>query len=184
MGKSPDASKVPDEALMERYVKGDVGAFEVLFDRYTWPIASLLYRRSGDVHLAESLTQQTFLQIIEARDRFDPARPFHAWIYTIANNLLRNELARSARSPLVEGEFNETLQRDETPTPEELADLAETRTRLLAALDQLPDDQREVIIQHEIEGLTHREIAHLTGEPVGTLRSRLFRAIERLRDML
>ena len=170
-----------DEHLMVCYQRGDIDAFALLYDRYSALIASYLHRMSGSADLAEALAQETFLRVVEHRDRFDPARRFRSWLYTIARNLLRDEWKRRSRSPVGDESFETELAAGSSPSPAELAELSEDRARLLRALGELPAAQREVVILHEFERLTCREIAEMTEEPVGTIRSRIFHALSALR---
>ena len=139
---------------------------------------------SGRSDLSESLTQEAFVRVIESRDRFDPSRSFRAWLYTIARNLLRDEWKRQSRSPLVDQELDEAMNAGAAPGPEELAVLSEERGRLLQAIARLPANQREVLMLHEFDRLTHREIAEMRGEPAGTIRSQFFYALNALRSAL
>src|SRR5260370_7516095 len=176
-----------DEALMVAYQKGDRRAFETLFSRYEDRVFGYFARMFGDRLLAEALFQRTFLHFPPARARYDPARPFASWIFSIASNLRKDELNHRVRRP---GDASRGAPED---APERAGTSADPEARLLAreravrvegALAKLPDSQREVIILHKLEGFSFPEIANALGEEVEAVKARACRGSRPLPGVL
>ena len=179
-----DLKALPDEALFERYQDGDDRAFTHLVHRYEPLIKGFLFKRLKDEERVRDLTQDTFLRVHRARDRYDSARKFSTWIYTIASNLLKNEYRNRSRrretafsdlrkesGPMRAVEFE-----SEEPDPEQLAYEGELREAIDQAIENLDDHHRIPFVMREVEDRTYEEISHAIGVPVGTVKSRLFRA--------
>lgn len=177
-----------DEALFAFYQEGDEGAFEQLVVRYEPLIAGFLFKRLRDEERVRDLTQDTFLRVHRARGRYDPNRKFSTWIYTIASNLLKNEYRNRARrkettfSNLGKDEaraggglYSGVLESDQ-PNPEQLAYAGELREAIDRAIEQLEDHHRIPFVMREVEDRSYEEISDAIGVPVGTVKSRLFRA--------
>jgi RNA polymerase sigma-70 factor (ECF subfamily) len=172
------AEATSDEGLMAAYVRGDVGAFRQLFDRYAPLLLRLLSRDLADAGWSQDLVQQTFLRLHRARFDYRPESNLRPFLVTIALNLKREHLRASRRRPL-------TPLHDEPPSAARAADeaLAERRSaRVIAeAVGALPAAQREVITLHWFEGLTFPEIAEILGTTTVAARVRAHRGYERLR---
>jgi len=179
-----------DEALVARYRRGDVAAFEVLLDRHRQGVFRFLSRFVGDDARAEDLAQDCWMRFIDAAPRWNPEGRFKTWIYAVARNLATDESRRAAHrvyAPLdapVRGRPVGEVVPSGGRAPEDAAGDAELRPRLLRAIGALPDDQREVFLLREYEGIPFAEIAGITGAPVPTVKSRMRYALEALRRAL
>lgn len=174
-----------DSGLVQAHLRGDSRAFEVIVERYQVRLLNFVYRIVGDRERAEDLVQEAFIRVHRHLARFDRAKKFSTWIYTIASNLAKNELRNRARSPLV---LFTTLapQWDDEERPLEFEDVnaqpdEEFRRRhLREAVDQsvakLPAHHRDVFVLRELEGRSYEEIAEITHCNLGTVKSRLNRA--------
>ena len=184
-----------DEDLMRYCQEGDEYAFAELFRRYEGPALSFICRMIGDRNRTEALGQEAFLRIFKDAKRYEYPRSFSTWFYTIVRNLCKNELRWRSRHPTVSIEENlshagghdpEALHigdnlHSSTTTPLDQLVGDELTRKLEAALDGLPDLEREILILNRFQGLKYREIAEVVGLPVGTVRSRMHVALERLR---
>jgi RNA polymerase sigma-70 factor (ECF subfamily) len=172
-----------DKKLVERVQKGDKGAFDLLVLKYQHKIVNLIMRYVRDPELALDIAQEAFIKAYRALPRFRGDSAFYTWRYRIAVNTAKNHLAAQRRRPMdVELDLQDPEQYDlhaklkETDTPEGVAlsdELQETVERAIAAL---PEDLRTAIILRELEGMSYEEIAETMECPVGTVRSRIFRA--------
>jgi RNA polymerase sigma-70 factor, ECF subfamily len=182
---APDA----DAPLIERVKQGDVKAFEMLVVKYQRRIERLIGRMVRDVDLVPDIAQETFIRAYRAIPRFRGESAFYTWLYRIAVNTAKKALMELKRDPLVsESALASRDDDDETSRVEsELSD-GETPDAVLAskqiaaavnsAIESLSEDLRQAITLREIEGLSYEEIAELMNCPIGTVRSRIFRARE------
>jgi RNA polymerase sigma-70 factor (ECF subfamily) len=179
-----DLEGLPDEALFERYQDGDDRAFTQLVNRYEPLIKGFLFKRLKDEERVQDLTQDTFLRVHRARERYDSGRKFSTWIYTIASNLLKNEYRNRSRrretafSDLrAEGDAPRPIEfESDAPDPERSAYRGELREAIADAIERLEDHHRIPFVMREVEDRTYEEISEAIGVPVGTVKSRLFRA--------
>ena len=172
-----------DKKLVKRVQKGDKGAFDLLVLKYQHKIVNRVMRYVRDPELALDITQEAFIKAYRALPRFRGDSAFYTWMYRIAVNTAKNHLAAQRRRPMdVELDLQDPEQYDlhsklkETDTPEGVIlgkELQETVERAIAAL---PEDLRTAIILRELEGMSYEEIAQTMECPVGTVRSRIFRA--------
>lgn len=192
---APDA----DAPLIERVKQGDVKAFEMLVVKYQRRIERLIGRMVRDVDLVPDIAQETFIRAYRALPQFRGESAFYTWLYRIAVNtakkslgelkrdLLVTESARAARDDEDETSRTENELTD-GETPESLLASKEVAMTVNAAIEALSEDLRQAITLREIEGLSYEEIAELMNCPIGTVRSRIFRAREaialRLRPLL
>jgi len=183
----PAAAAASDLELIEGAAGGDTQAFAALYARYSRPVFGVLLRLGGRRALAEDWLQETFVRVWLAASTHDPARgAVRSWIFKIALNVARSELARKRHSathlPLHELELAE----DEAPETRLAEGLdGEERARALAeALARLPDFMREVVVLRCSRELSFAQIAEVTGAPEGTLKSRFHRAVAALRSAL
>lgn len=179
-----------DEALALRAQGGELAAFNRLVLRHQRAAYSLAYRFLGSREAAEDATQEAFLSAYRALPRFRGGR-FRSWLMQIVANAARDELRRRARRPQRSlDEARDDPDRasidppDPGPTPDVVAEHGDLRRALEAALLELPEDWRLVVILSDVHGLAYDEIAETTGLPLGTVKSRLSRARGRLRDLL
>jgi RNA polymerase sigma-70 factor (ECF subfamily) len=179
-----------DEALVARYRRGDVAAFEELLERHRRGVFRFLARFVGDAARAEDLAQDCWMRFIDAAPRWNPDGRFKVWIYAVARNLATDESRRAAHrahAPLdmpVRGRPVAELVPSGARAPEDAAGDAEIRPRLLRAIGALPGEQREVFLLREYEGVSFAEIAGITGAPLPTVKSRMRYALEALRRAL
>jgi RNA polymerase sigma-70 factor (ECF subfamily) len=177
------SNKSDDSKLVKRVQKGDKGAFDLLVLKYQHKIVNLVMRYVRDPELALDITQEAFIKAYRALPRFRGDSAFYTWMYRIAVNTAKNHLAAQRRRPMdVDLDLQDPEQYDlhaklrETDTPEGVTlgkELKETVERAIAAL---PEDLRTAIILRELEGMSYEEIAQTMECPVGTVRSRIFRA--------
>ncbi len=177
------SNQASDKKLVERVQKGDKGAFDLLVLKYQHKIVNLVMRYVRDPELALDISQEAFIKAYRALPRFRGDSAFYTWMYRIAVNTAKNHLAAQRRRPMdVELDLQDPEQYDlhaklkETDTPEGVTlsnELKETVGRAIAAL---PEDLRTAIILRELEGMSYEEIAETMECPVGTVRSRIFRA--------
>lgn len=178
-----------DGMLVERAVAGDQGAFELLVIKYQRRIQRLIGRMVRDVDLVEDIAQETFIRAYRALHQFRGDAQFYTWLYRIAVNTAKKFLLELKRDPTVsENAFKSDEDGDETSwsgnepttdeTPESVLAAKEIVVAVNAALAALPEDLRQALILREIEGLSYEEISGVMNCPIGTVRSRIFRARE------
>ncbi|MDH3491106.1 MAG: RNA polymerase sigma factor RpoE [Gammaproteobacteria bacterium] len=172
-----------DKKLVKRVQRGDKGAFDLLVLKYQHKIVNLVMRYVRDPELALDITQEAFIKAYRALPRFRGDSAFYTWMYRIAVNTAKNHLAAQRRRPMnVELDLQDPDQYDlhaklkETDTPEAITLSNETRETVERAIAALPEDLRTAIILRELEGMSYEEIAQTMECPVGTVRSRIFRA--------
>ena len=189
------SSRESDQVLVERVQAGDKKAFDVLVLKYQQKVANLISRYVRDPSEVLDVTQEAFIKAYRALPNFRGDSAFYTWLYRIAINTAKNFLAAQSRRPPGDDIEAETAtQTDagarlkEYATPENLLLQQEIATTIKAAVDDLPDDLRTAITLRELEGLSYEEIAKAMDCPIGTVRSRIFRAREaietRLRPLL
>ena len=172
-----------DKKLVKRVQKGDKGAFDLLVLKYQHKIVNLVMRYVRDPDLALDITQEAFIKAYRALPRFRGDSAFYTWMYRIAVNTAKNHLAAQRRRPMdVELDLQDPEQYDlhaklkETDTPEGVTLSNELKEIVERAIAALPEDLRIAIILRELEGMSYEEIAQTMECPVGTVRSRIFRA--------
>ncbi|MGH7894426.1 MAG: RNA polymerase sigma factor [Candidatus Binatia bacterium] len=175
MGAAPRES---DESLFAAYAAGDVAAHEDLFRRYQEPLRRYLERMLGERAAAEDVLIETFLRLHRHRHRFRAGTAVRAWIFTISRNLARNRLRAQRLRRLLPLGHADTV----APTPAESGE--DVRGRVAAAFAALPAAQREACTLRLLGELSLEEIAVATGTSVGTVKSRLFYGLRRLRTLL
>ena len=185
-----------DQQLVERAQRGDKKAFELLVVKYQRKLARLLSRFIRDASEVEDVTQEAFIKAYRALPSFRGDSAFYTWLYRIGINTAKNYLmAMGRRAPTsteVEAEdaegFEEGEQLRDINTPESVLLSNEIAETVNSTIEQLPEELRQAIQMREIEGLSYEEIAQAMNCPIGTVRSRIFRArdaiAERLRPLL
>ena len=187
--KSLDEKPIDSDAiLVERTVAGDQKAFELLVIKYQRRIQRLIGRMVRDVDLVEDIAQETFIRAYRALAQFRGEAQFYTWLYRIAVNTAKKALMDLKRNPTVSENFFKSDDDDETSPLENELTSSETPDAVLAskeiaqiinaALEALPDELRQAITLREIEGLSYEEISETMNCPIGTVRSRIFRARE------
>jgi RNA polymerase sigma-70 factor (ECF subfamily) len=188
-----------DAMLVERARAGDQRAFELLVIKYQRRIERLIGRMVRDVDLVEDIAQETFIRAYRALHQFRGDAQFYTWLYRIAVNTAKRFLLKFKNDPAVfQGALQSSQEEDETfhrksepstdETPESVLAAKEIGQAVNAALDALPNDLKQALTLREIEGLSYEEIADVMNCPLGTVRSRIFRAREavsaRIKPML
>ncbi len=177
------SNQASDQKLVERVQKGDNGAFDLLVLKYQHKIVNLVMRYVRDPELAQDITQEAFIKAYRALPRFRGDSAFYTWLYRIAVNTAKNYLAAQRRRPMdIELDTQDPEQYElhaklkDTDTPEGVTLSNELMGIIERAIDALPEDLRTAIILRELEGMSYEEIAQTMECPVGTVRSRIFRA--------
>jgi RNA polymerase sigma-70 factor (ECF subfamily) len=177
-----------DEDLLPRIADGDPAPLRTLYDRYKSRLMTYASYVLGDRATAEDVVQETFLRVFRHAWRFDRAKRFSTWIYSIAANLCRDELRKRARRrDLTLPLFREPLEGrgvGRMAPPLRVALGREFATRLREELSALSAEQREVVVLRFIDSMTYAEIAEIAGCPLGTVQSRLHAALKILRERL
>lgn len=188
----------PDAILVDRVKRGEVKAFEMLVVKYQRRIERLIGRMVRDVDLVQDIAQETFIRAYRALPQFRGESAFYTWLYRIAVNTAKKALLELKHDPLVTeaamapDDDDETSRRQSEPidmaTPDALLASKEIAGVVNAAIEALSEDLRQAITLREIEGLSYEEISEAMNCPIGTVRSRIFRAREaialRLRPLL
>jgi RNA polymerase sigma-70 factor (ECF subfamily) len=173
-----------DEQLVARAQSGDRRAFELLVRKYQYKIIQLVSRLVGDAD-APDVAQETFIKAYRALKGFQGNSAFYTWLYRIGINTAKNHLVSRSRRPadqdidIADAELyghTEHLSDVETPEAQLLTD--EIKTKVAEAIAKLPADLRKAITLRELDGLSYEEIAEIMDCPIGTVRSRIFRARE------
>ena len=174
-----------DQTLVERVQKGDKRAFDLLVTKYQHKIASVISRYIHDWSECQDVAQETFIRAYRALGNFRGDSQFYTWLYKIAINTAKNYLVALGRRP-PQGDIDaaDAVQYDggtrlrDTDTPEHELLRQEIERTVTATVEELPDELRTAITLREVDGLSYEEIATVMDCPIGTVRSRIFRARE------
>jgi len=183
--------KSADEELMRRTQNGDKAAFAILYERYSSAVLSYLYRMLGNVEDVESIGQEVFLRAFRFAPTYRFPQKFSTWLFTITRNLAINHSRRRKRSPVrnitelnldgvdISGDPYQVASRatDDLEKQEEIA-------RVLKALDDLPTDQKEVIVLGVFQDMSYAQMEEITGTKAVTLRSRMFHGLKKLASLI
>ena len=173
-----------DQQLVQRAQRGDLRAFDLLVLKYQGRIAALVSRYVSDAGEVEDVTQEAFIKAYRALGKFRGDSAFYTWLYRIAANTAKNHLVAKGRRPgahatIEDAEgFDEGGMLSESASPEALAMGGELAEVVESALKALPDELKAALMLREFDGLSYDDIADVLGCPVGTVRSRIFRARE------
>jgi RNA polymerase sigma-70 factor (ECF subfamily) len=179
-------------SLVQRVQRGDKGAFDVLVLKYQHKVVKLVMRYVRNPAEAEDIAQDAFIKAYRALPQFRGDSAFYTWLYRIAINTAKNAVVARDRNPVdfdldmtnTEESYEMQGRLKDSETPEALVLTDEIRTTVNAAIANLPDDLRTAIVLRELEGLSYEEIAATMDCPVGTVRSRIFRAREAIDSRL
>lgn len=173
-----------DQQLVQRAQRGDLRAFDLLVLKYQGRIAALISRYVSDAGEVEDVTQEAFIKAYRALGKFRGDSAFYTWLYRIAANAAKNHLVAKGRRPGADATiedaegFDEGGLLSESASPEALAMGGELAEVVESALNALPDELKAALMLREFDGLSYDDIADVLGCPVGTVRSRIFRARE------
>ena len=173
-----------DQKLVQRAQRGDLRAFDLLVLKYQGRISALVSRYISDPGEVEDVTQEAFIKAYRALERFRGDSAFYTWLYRIAANAAKNYLVAKGRRPRSDASIEDAEAFDEfglssdSGSPEAIAMGDELVSVVDAAMQALPEELRAALILRELEGLSYDDIAEVLGCPVGTVRSRIFRARE------
>jgi RNA polymerase sigma-70 factor (ECF subfamily) len=171
-----------DEQLMLSYGAGDAAAFEVLYSRHRGPLFRFMLHQVRDHATAEELYQDVWQRVITARQRYAPEAKFSTWLFQIAHNRLTDHWRALQHRPPAPADAEERTAREQDPTtPERQLSAFEERRRLQLALEELPEEQREVVLLRLQKELTLEQIGEITGVGRETVKSRLRYALDKLR---
>ena len=190
-GIAPMGERNLDQELVERVQRGEKAAFDILVRKYEHKLANVISRYIRDPAEVLDVAQDAFIKAYRALPNFRGDSAFYTWLYRVAINTAKNHLAAQARRPPgddIEADTAEQMDMGarlkETGTPERMAMQHEIAQAIQQALDELPDDLRTAITLRELEGLSYEEIAQAMDCPIGTVRSRIFRAREAIDNKL
>jgi RNA polymerase sigma-70 factor (ECF subfamily) len=183
-----------DEALMLRFQAGDKAAFRVLLERWSERLYAFCYRQVREEDASRDVVQDCFVRVVRNASTFRAEARFSTWVFTIARNLCLDRARRmkfrrttSLDAPLGDDPQGATLMErvaDDRPLADARTDDRRFSVRLDAALSALPEEQREIFLMRELDGLKFREIADVLGIPENTVKSRMRYALEGLRKQL
>ncbi len=191
-GVTRDYQHLEDEVLVKYAQREDLAAFDELIERYKQRLYATIYHMTSNHEDANDLLQDTLVKAYQSLKKFKGRSSFYTWVYRIAVNRTINFLKRSRRRPLysldnldsgihTDPDFVELLSHE---TPRREAGLNELQTRLNEALQKLSESHRAVVVMHDIQGMTHADIAAVLRCSEGTVRSRLFYARQQLQGLL
>lgn len=185
------ADRQADYALVQRVQRGDKRAFDLLVLKYQHKLLKLIVRYVRDPSEAQDVAQEAFIKAYRALPRFRGDSAFYTWLYRIAINTAKNYLVAASRRPpdsdvdMSDAEqYDETAELKDSATPEMLLLKDEVQQTVIDAIDALPPDLRTAVTLRELEGLSYEEIAQAMDCPIGTVRSRIFRAREAINKRL
>lgn len=166
-----------DEELMRDLQRGELRAFDALYERHSRPLFNFIRRLLRDESLAEDVFQETCMRVLKHAGRFDPRSRFRTWLYTVAHNLCMDELRQRRRRMSIPAWAVEPAAR--APDPGDQLE-GESAQRLLGGLKP---ELRAVVVLRVLHGYSQEETARIVGAPVGTVKSRLHHALKKLRRM-
>ena len=173
-----------DQQLVERAQKGDTRAFDLLVLKYQGRVANLVSRYVSNAAEVEDVTQEAFIKAYRALPKFRGDSAFYTWLYRIAANAAKNHLVALGRRPSSDQVIDEAEQFDlpgklkDHESPDAVLMGMELEQAVNSAIDSLPDELKATLTLREFEGLSYEEIAEILSCPIGTVRSRIFRARE------
>ena len=180
--------KLTDGELVVGAVKGQTDGFEELVRRYQRPITGYIFRMLGDYEFSLDVTQEVFIKVYNSLHRYSPEYKFSTWLYRIAHNaaidhIRRNPVsAQSLEAENADGTYQIQIE-SSRPTPEQDHERSEWRNEIDSVVKCLPAAYRDLILLRHSRDMSYDEIAEVTGLPLGTVKNRLFRAREMMRDM-
>ncbi|MGH7496513.1 MAG: sigma-70 family RNA polymerase sigma factor [bacterium] len=186
-----DATTAADFELIQAFRAGDDQAFTALVQKYQQHVFNLIFHHSGPAVEVEDLAQEVFLKIYAKLKNFQGRASFRTWLYRVTLNVcidharkkkVRRMLSLESLSEWAKARLS--LRNTASPSPQAEAEAGELRGQIQRALAQLPEEFRQPLILRDVEGLEYGEIAAITGTQLGTVKSRIFRGRQRLRELL
>jgi RNA polymerase sigma-70 factor (ECF subfamily) len=177
--------RVSDEALLRQLRSGDAAAGEELVNRYYAPLVRYLQRLTGSEALAEEVHQQTWLSVLEHADRFESsgASGFKAWLFRIATNKANDRWRAAGREKAAKAGLR-LVTDEQLPPADHRLEASDEERKLAAAICQLPENQRRVLLLRYYSGLKFAEIANVVGCPLNTALGRMHKAMLKLKEMM
>ncbi|MBV6404874.1 MAG: RNA polymerase sigma factor [Flavobacteriales bacterium] len=180
-----DLRSASDERLMERVVRGDERAFAALYDRYHGRVLNYFHRMLwSDRERAQDMLQDLFTKLAQRPELYDAGRPFRTWLFSVANNMCKNEYRREEVRRAAVPELRHNGRAVQEPQAGEGVDRARFRQRLEQELDRLDPDHKATFVMRYEEDLAIKEIALAFGISEGTVKSRLFYTLKKLAERL
>lgn len=185
-----DYKALTDEELIFEFQKEDVQAFNEIVFRYKDKLVNFLFRYTGSRDEAEDLAQDTFLKLYRSKHLYKEIAKFSTWFYTIAINIAKTNLRKKSRKSAISiSDFDPENEKDfdlpaDVISPEDSANASIENYYIQKAINSLGDKFKEVIVLRDIQDLEYEEIAKITGLPLGTVKSRINRGRERLKELL
>lgn len=176
----------PDETLVERLRGGDVSAGKMLVERYSTPLLRYLHRLTASQHQAEELHQQTWLSVLDHLEKFNPAAAgggFKAWVFRIATNKANDQWRSRGREKAAKDGLRLVID-EELPDASTRMNAGEQEQKLRQAIEQLPVNQRQVVLLRYYSNLKFVEIAEMLGCPLNTALGRMHKAMQKLKSLM
>jgi RNA polymerase sigma-70 factor (ECF subfamily) len=183
-----------DAVLIQRFLKGDVQAFNTLVWRWEKPLYNFILRMMGNPEIAKDLTQMTFIRMYKQLKNLKEHDKFKSWAYRIAVNLCKDELKKKKRHRVLsldsltseehDNDIKQQFQDHDAPCPEELLQQEQISNILKEAMQQIPEEQRVVIVMKQYQGLKFTEIAEALSEPINTVKSRMYYGLRAMKKYL
>jgi RNA polymerase sigma-70 factor (ECF subfamily) len=177
------SEKEIDLELVKQAQKGDIKAFELLVQRYQQKVGGVVSKLIKDYHEIQDITQDVFVKVYKALPKFRGDSAFYTWIYRIAINTAKNHLVARGRriqnsdiEPIEAENYSSAFENQNFDTPDAEYERQEIEKVVHDSIEDLPDDLKKAIVLREVEGLSYEEIAEKMNCPIGTVRSRIFRA--------
>lgn len=180
--KAPDAGSSSDEELVRQVQAGNISAYNLLVVRYQHRVVKIAQKYVSDFADASDIAQEAFIKAYKALPNFRGESSFYTWLYRIATNAAKNFLDSSSRQRSQVDVDDEVLNASspealtDRQTPDSIIESEELKKVILKAVGELPKELREAFMLRELEGLSYDEISEKAGVPIGTVRSRIFRA--------
>lgn len=183
--------EISDHELMRRVKDGDTPAFDVLVRKWEHRLYNVVYKIICDIETTRDICQEVFLQVYKSAKKYNPTAQFETWLYRIAINSSINELRKQKRYQTYSLDNQDETQislddimTDPNPKPDDIVQQNEMASCIQNALAKLPTEQRIVVTLRHYEGLKYQQIAEILNCPLGTVKSRMYSAIEQLRTLL
>lgn len=185
------SDKAIDLELVKQAQKGDIKAFELLVQRYQQKVGGVISKLIKDYHEIQDITQDVFIKVYKALPKFRGDSAFYTWIYRIAINTAKNHLVAKGRriqnsdiEPSEAESYSGGYEKQNFDTPDAEYERQEIEQALQVSIKGLPEDLKQAIILREVDGLSYEEISEKMECPIGTVRSRIFRARDAIDNAL